>query len=284
MAAYYSIISAQIRPEIQEKVSIGFLLIGEGKVFFNFSKNKLSAVKGLIPDSSFKLLRDSLRNIESTVLIENTKEQSQLLITESLKKNSFSIEHINYLSRYNNNILSLSGPKKIDLLPTEEIFFKLFKKFIDDSETVTPEIKYNNIESFKAENKVQLSKHFNIDREFTVNEIPNLIAPVRVDLLGRNEIPVYVQAVDLDRIVYHIENDLAQLAFLKLAFEELNQNAKGFVLTREPDKKEQKQHDIWKQLRSNKQFEYIDLSEPEKVLQYAEAHNVIPLIIDPGEL
>jgi hypothetical protein len=283
MATYYSILSVHIRPEIQEKISIGFLLVGEGKVFFNFSRNKLLAAKGLLPDTSFRLLKDSLKNIETTAAIESNKDNAQLLLNDSLKKNTFSVSYIDYLSRYNNNVLSFSTPKKIDIQASEEIYDQLFNKFIDDSETVTAISKTNNVDRFKANNKVQLVKHFNVDREFTSIEIPKLIAPVKVDLLGKNEIPVYVQAVDLDKMVYHIEYELAQLAFLNLAFNEEEKPAKGFVLSREPDKKEFKQHNIWKQLRSSKQFEYIDLSEPEKILEYAKKHGVQPLVADISE-
>jgi hypothetical protein len=257
-------LSVQIRPEIQEKMSIGFLLVGDGNVFFNFSKNKLSAAKGLLQDAPFKLLRDSIRNMENTALIENNKEDSPLLINDPLKRNTFSMNYIDYLSRYNNNILSFSSPKKIDIQASGEVFNKLFKKFIDGSEIVTPTIKESNIEAFKTSNRVQLIRYFNVDREFTSKEIPGLIAPVKVDLIGENEIPVYIQGVDLDKMVYHVENELAQLTFLNLAFIEADKKAKGFVLSHEPDKKEYKQHDIWKQLRSNKQFEYIDVSETGK--------------------
>lgn len=283
MATHYSILSVQIRPEIQEKISIGFLLVGEGKVFFNFSKNKLSAAKGLLPEGSFRLLKDSLKNIETTAVMENNKGVSQLLLNDALKKNTFSMSYIDYLSRYNNNVLSFSAPKKIDIQPTEEIYNKLFNQFIDDSEIVTAISRANNADTFKANNKVQLIKHFNVDREFTSIEIPKLIAPVKVDLLGKNEIPVYIQAVDLDKKIYHIEYELAQLAFLNLAFIEENKEAKGFVLSSEPDKKEIKQHNIWKQLRSSKQFEYIDLSESEKILEYAKKHGVQPLVADIAE-
>ena len=215
--------------------------------------------------------------------MENNKDAAQLLLNDTLKKNTFSMSYLDYLSRYNNNVLSFSAPKKIDVEPSEEIYNKLFNKFIDDSEIVTTISKTNNADVFKVNNRVQLIKHFNVDREFTSIEIPKLIAPVKVDLLGKNEIPVYVQAVDLDKKIYHIEYELAQLVLLNLAFTEEKKPAKGFVLSREPDRKEVTQHNIWKQLRSSKQFEYIDLSEPEKILDYAKKHGVQPLVANITE-
>ena len=283
MENYYSILSVQIRPEIQEKISIGFLLVGEGKVYFNYSKNKLSVAKSLLSDNGYKLLKDSIKNIEATAINEskNSELGKQLLISPAMEKNSFSIDYIVYLSRYNNNVLSFSAPKKIDVSLSQDIFSKLFSKFIDSTEFVPAIIRVNTVDTFKAAHRVTLDKHFNVEREFTSVEIPNLIAPVRVDLLGKNEIPVYMQSIDLNRNVYNIENDLAQLFFLRLAFAT---NSKGFVLTSEPDKKEKKQHDIWSQLRSSKLFEYVDLSEAEKIIQYAEEHNVLPLVGNSGAI
>src|SRR5260221_5995308 len=137
MSTHYSILSVQIRPEIQEKISIGFLLIEGNTVFFDFSKNKLAAAKGLLPDSSFSLLKDSLKNIETTALKESSYS-SQPAIHDSLKKNTFSMDYLTYLSKYNNNVLSFSAPKKIDIPASNEVFNKLFNKFIDDTEMVMP--------------------------------------------------------------------------------------------------------------------------------------------------
>jgi len=285
MTTHYSILSVNIRPEIQEKISIGFLLVCDSQVFFNYSKNKLSAAKSLLTDHGYRMLRDSLKNVESAAVNENEKlnVRKQMLLSSSLENSSFSISYISYISRYNNNVLSFSAPKKIDVAGSEEIFFKLFRLMVDDSESLPSVLLSNNLESFKTVNRPRLKKYFNVEKEFTSNEIPNLLAPVKVDLIGRNDKPVYAQSIELNRIVYHIENDLAQLLLLQNAFASENKSAKGFVLTSEPDKRETKQHNIWNQLRNNRLFEYVDISEGEKIIQYAEAHNVQPLVADDFE-
>lgn len=280
MFSHYSILSVQIRPEIQEKLSIGFLLVGSGKVFFNISKNKLSAARGLLPENSFKILKDSLHNIEAKAKSENDQGDRQLLIDDSFKINTFSIQYIEYLSRYSNNILNFSSPKQIDIKATEFVFKNLFHKYVDDElhEKLIFQSKKNTVELFKIDFKDRLVKHFNIDRNFTSKEIPSLIVPVTIDLFGKNDIPVYAQAVDLSKTIYHLENDLAQLFFLDAAFKAENKAAKAFVIAEEPSKKDEKQHTIWKNLKNSKQFTYIPLTEQEQVLEYAEEHGVKPVL------
>lgn len=286
METHYSILSAQIRPEIGESITIGFVLAGEGNVVhFNYSKNKLAAAKALLKENAFRLLKDAIKNIEITALTENAspaQEAMQLTLSASLKKNSFSWQYLSYLSRYNNNILTFSSPRKIDVPATQEMFLSLFNKFIDDTEPAHLPAKRNGIEAFKQQNKENLGRYYNIDKEITSKEITSLITPVKVDFVGQNEIPVYIQSVDLEKNIYHIQNDLAQLAFLDLAFIDQDKKAKGFVIAAEPSKKEIRQHEVWKQLKSNKQFEYIDITETSRILEYAEKHGVHPLIAEEG--
>jgi len=283
MATYYSILSVLIRPEIQEKISVGLLLFDKKKIFFNYSKNKLHAAKSLLQEDAYKLLKDSIRNIENKAINENdllgSRNSKQLVFNDEMLLNSFSPDYISYLSRYNNNILSFTTPKKIDLSAEDKIFKKLFSKFIDVNEKIDSGIpKPKSIEIFKQQNKPRLVKHFNVDKEVSSTEIPNLIMPVKVDFLGRNEIPVYVQTIDLDRRLYDIENDVAVLLSLNSAFNQNKEKAKGFVIAQEPAPNDKKQHGIWNELRKSPLFEYVDISEGEKVIEYAQKHNVFPLI------
>ena len=78
MLTHYSILSAQIRPEIQEKISVGFLMIGEqGEVIFEYSPNKLGIAKKLLTPNSYLQLKDSLNNISSMYNKELRKNDIQ---------------------------------------------------------------------------------------------------------------------------------------------------------------------------------------------------------------
>lgn len=285
MATYYSILSVLIRPELQEKISLGLLLFDQEKIFFNYSKNKLTASKALLPDDSYRLLVDSIKNIKNRAINQNdllgSKIASQYTLQDEMLLNSFSPEYISYLSRYSNNTLSFTDPKGIDVQASDSIYKQLFSKFIDSNEQAISGIPQSkSIEFFKERNMPRLTKYFNIDRKISSREIPNLIMPVKVDMLGQNGMPVYVQTIDMDRRTYDIEYDIGVILSLHTAFEQNNKESKGFILSQEPYQKDKEQYSIWEELRKSSIFEFVDISEGEKIIEYAEKNNVHPLLIE----
>lgn len=279
---HYSILSVLIRPEIQEKITIGFLLMDDKNVFFNYSKNKLSVAKNLLPDNSYKSLKDALQNIQSTVEIQHFRNQPNDLGFE--KPNTFTKAYIDYLSRYNNNILSFTSPKEIELEATQNIFSKLYNKFIDDAPIIEKQNFVTAIEQFKQSKRDVLSKHFNIDKEVTHKEIPDLIVPVTITLIGQNEVPTFVQSLDLEKRTDFLTHDISEILFLQKAFSTKPNKCVAMTITNEPNKKDfPTQHDIWEQLRKIKDIDNFDISEAEKIIQYAKDHSVQPfLAIEEG--
>ena len=274
MQAHFSILSASIRPEIQEQVAIGLMLVGSDNVNFRFSKNKIAVVKELMSQQAVKYLKDTLKQISSTVSDENEKFKGLYADSEILNK-SFSLSYLEYLSRYSNNLLIFSKPKTIELQVSDDLFESLFKKYVDEYEFIETISEPRSFDSNRTAffNKVQ--PYFNIEQEVTPEIVPGLIMPVKVDLIGKNDIPVYAQAIDLERQNYHIQNDLAVLFMLNKALV----NAKGFHISSEPNKKLfPHQHDTWKSIKDWNDSEYIDLSEVEKIEEYATLHGVVPLV------
>ena len=277
MATQYSILSVLIRPEIQEKITIGFLLMDENNVFFNFSKNKLAAAKSLLSSNAYKSLKDALYNINATSENQHLKEQPNTII--SRKSNTFSKSYIEYLSRYNNNILSFSSPKEIELDATIDIFSKLYRKFIDNSTIIEKKPLTNYIQRFKQEKRLILSKHFNIDRKVTNKEIPNLIVPVTVTFIGQNEVPTFVQSLDFEKRTDFLSNDISEILYLQRAFKDENKDSVAMSIINEPDRiKFPQQHEIWRQLRNTSGITHYDISEADAVIEYAEKHNVKPFL------
>ena len=132
MTTYYSIISALIRPEIEEKITIGLLLFDNGsQLYFSFSTNKLNIAKQLLPANSYNSLEDAIHNVQATALHQQQKTASTA--SNQVCVDPINSSYIHYLSRYNNNIMSFSAPKEIDVAATESVFNKLYAKFIDDS-------------------------------------------------------------------------------------------------------------------------------------------------------
>lgn len=274
MQSHFSILSASIRPEIQEQVAIGLMLVGSDHVHFRFSKNKLAVVKELISGQALKYLKDTLKQISMASDQENEKFKGLFAGSETINK-SFSLGYLEYLSRYSSNLLSFSPPKTIELPSNEGLFETLFKKYIDEFAYIENISEPRSFDNDRTEFFTRVQPFFNVEQEVTPEIIPGLIMSVKVDLIGKNDIPVYAQAIDLERQNYHIQNDLAVLFMLNKAFD----NAKGFHISSEPDRKLfPRQHETWKSIKDWKDSEYVDLSEVKKIEEYANDHGVVPLV------
>jgi len=98
---------------------------------------------------------------------------------------------------------------------------------------------------------------------------------VNVDMIGKNEVPVFSQLIDFERHLNFIQQDVSVLEFLFNAFE--NQNPKSFLVGNEPDKNAYpKSHTAWNDLRNYSKFVFIALEEIDRVKVYAEEHGVLP--------
>ncbi len=89
----YSIIYADIRPEINERLSLGVLTIEDDKVQVRHSEKKLKVLKQLYSPKEYHTIASIVRN--------------------GLRQ-SLSVETLNYLTRYSNNLISFSPIQTID--------------------------------------------------------------------------------------------------------------------------------------------------------------------------
>lgn len=97
----FSIIYAQLRPEIKERISVGLIVLSDKGVKIRYSEKKLRALKGLYPAAQYAFLARVVRSMPSN---ENIK----------------SVEAVDYLSRYSNNTITVSKVDSIDLEETEQ--------------------------------------------------------------------------------------------------------------------------------------------------------------------
>ena len=107
----YSIIYAVIRPEIAERVSLGLIFVDGDKIDVRYSQQKLEAVRGLFPPKEYEFLSQVVSSMPTSGKI-NT------------------IEDINYLTRYSNNLIAVSPLQSIDIEPTEQSKARLFQNYI----------------------------------------------------------------------------------------------------------------------------------------------------------
>lgn len=282
MVTQYSILSVLIRPEIQEKISIGLLLFDTDEVYFSFSKNKLQISRELLSGSSYKILKEILENIERKVETDNLKQSDKKkfkIYKNRVSDNTFSTSYISYLSKYSNNVISFTNPKEIYLEINNQNFSSLFRKYVDDIiefAEVTPRLK--PVEYIKNQFGEKIKEHYDFNKEVTHEQVQNLIAPVRIDFTGRNEIDVYAQTVDMEAGASSVANHINAFVQLKTTYQKNNIPIQDFFIAKEPAKELfPKQHDMWNQLRNSDILNYLDLSESEAIITYAEQHGVVPV-------
>ncbi|WP_028907610.1 hypothetical protein [Xylanibacter ruminicola] len=107
----YSIIYVVIRPEISEKISIGMIIYDGESIDVRYSRLKINALTGLLPQKECVFV---------------TKVVSQI----KRKKRLNTLDDVNYLARYSNNLIAFSPLKSIDVPPTAYSKNWLYKKYV----------------------------------------------------------------------------------------------------------------------------------------------------------
>ncbi len=110
----YSIIYADIRPEITERLSLGILTIDQDKVKVYYSQKKLEIVKLLYTEKEYKAISAIVR-----------KELRELA----------SVEVLQYLTRYSNNLISFSPIQRIDKTQANINGEWLYKNYVYNAAT-----------------------------------------------------------------------------------------------------------------------------------------------------
>ncbi len=105
----YSIIYAAIRPEISEQISLGLILVNNGRVKIRYSAKKLRALKGFYSANEYKFLSKAVRSLKEPIRTE---------------------EEINYMTRYSNNMLTVSRLQSIDLDSSNSNEDWLFRNYV----------------------------------------------------------------------------------------------------------------------------------------------------------
>lgn len=273
MSSYLSVISAVIRPEIKEKISIGLLLIGGGNFFLEFSRNKIEVLGQLLSDDSFRAVKLNVKSFEKMASSNEGRFNlfaGNLTATEKIKNTVFGESYLTYLSKYKNNLITFSEPNPITLNATTEVFNKLFNNLVDERGVDTAhKIERGHFHKFR-ESSI-LRDRFNYNYEVNQDVFPDLIIPIKIDFVGRNERPTFVKLMDLERRKDFITNDVSKFNFIKDSI----QDSQRFIVSREPDKNRYRtQHQIWQNLRNTRLFDYIDESEIERLETYAVGHDV----------
>ncbi|AQG81573.1 hypothetical protein [Spirosoma montaniterrae] len=284
MKTFYSIVYANIRPSVDERVSIALLLRDEQRIIFHHAPEKLDALRMLMPSEAFSLLRVLVKNLDEYIANpEPVNEHFNYKVAiEPFERRFLDRGYVSYLATYSNNLLTFSEPKAIDLPVTDEAFTQLFKKYIhQDWETARRQAtRSQSIERVRRELYPKVKGRVNLDSTITNQILPNLVTPTKVNIAGRNEVSMVAQVIEFDKKQpYSLEADVNRMLALARAFEANGEtNGKYFIIGKEPGLALPFQRSIWQNIRQQPTFEFVPDTETARIDEYIVEHNVQPLI------
>ncbi len=274
MKTFYSIISVVINPITSDKIATGLLLSDGQNSLYTYSGNRLSFIKSLVSKEQFSFIKDYLKSFNEIIEKIDTNPEEQMAFDYADDKLIINEPYFEYMSVYGHNVVTASKPVQIDVSVNKNNFNQLFQKFIGKEVKIPSKDKKNIIE-VKDNFTTSVTEYFSIEKELTSENYPNLIFPVTMDLFGKNENYVIGQFIDLERQLNYIKNDYFDLEKIDEAIAD-NQSIKYFISS-EPDKKVYThQHQLWQYIRKHSKFTYVDISEVDKIKEYAKKHDVKP--------
>ncbi|WP_425391624.1 hypothetical protein [Ekhidna sp.] len=275
MKTTYSILYTPIKTIGQERLNLGMIMIDDyGNIQFDFAKEKLKASKKLFDDDGYKLLVSYLNAIETKL-----SKKDELIDSRS----KFNTGYLDYLSNYSNNLLSFSKPVDIDIDLSDSNFNHLFSKYIFkrvEVEKLTP-LK-SRIDSLKLEVLPRVKERVNVNVDLDADTFDFVMFNMRIDMMGRNDMPVLNQFIDFETSNRTIQKQLTDyLSIVKPLELREKKPGKFFIVADEPSKKEIKQHLIWRHLMdspliSEKIVEVAPTNEIGRIEDYLKEHDVKP--------
>lgn len=279
MKTLFSILYVPISTTLDEKVSIGLIMFNGEQHFFKYSASKLLAIKGLLDSESNTILKTYLRTLEREINNDEDNVDELFKVGNAPKANWVNSSYISYLSKYSNNLIQFSEAKTIDIELSNSNFKKVFEKYIFQyDEPIVVGESFDVYKKVKSKLYPNIVGKVNVDITITPNDFKNLIAPVEVNFIGVNGVPVAGQAINFEKQHYNLENDVTRFVALTKALElDGQKDGKYFVLGREPKvNHNDKNHLMWEQIRDSDFLEFVDIDEIGIVEEYINDKNVTP--------
>ncbi|GGC14614.1 hypothetical protein GCM10011386_02920 [Parapedobacter defluvii] len=270
MRTFYSILYCSIRPNQDERITIGLFMADGVQCHFAYAADKLNVIKDLLPDGGYQLVKSNLRAIEQLA----TSCQSDLL--KGHKGQRFLSEsYLEYLSVYANNLLTFSKPVPLNVALDEHTFDRLFEKFVftlpQQRQKVPDSTAYAKRRLVKS-----IGRHVNFDVELTENDFAGLIVPSKVSFIGRNDVKVVGEISDFSKALHILKPQIGAHLFLVDTIRRQEKDAKFFFVGDEPSKKLKDHHDIWESLKNYQPIEWVPTDEVQQIEEYMADHDVSP--------
>ncbi len=270
MKTFYSILYCSIRPNQDERITIGLFMADGVQCYFAYAADKLSVIKDLLPDGGYQLIKSNLRAIEQLA----ASCQSDLL--KGHKGQRFLSEsYLEYLSVYANNLLTFSKPVPLNVTLDENTFNKLFEKFVFTLPKQQQK-EHDSVAYAKRRLVKSIGGRVNFDVELTENDVIGLIIPSKVAFIGRNDVKVVGEISDFGKALHVLKPQIGAHLFLVDTIRHHEKDAKFFFVGDEPSKKLKDHHDIWKSLKTYKPIQLVPTDEVQQIEEYVAEHEVSP--------
>lgn len=276
MKTYYSIVSISPNPALNEKFNVGLLCVASNHTYFHFSQAKLKIVSKLLSANAAKLVLTALEGIDSKI---NAKAEEKSLLFAQEGLSMVAEPYINYLHRYNNNLVQFTPTTEIDIEMSQSVFEQLFRKYIYSDEIFTTH------EILKAPNFTNVRNHFkrlaqpyaNTNFPVTNEVIPDLVVPVTVDVFGKNGAFVTGHATDFQKQFNFLQNDLSTYLYLVEHAKRTDSDSTCFLLANEPSKQAKPNHDLWTSIRKSGLIKLVPVDESERIIEFMKDKGVQPV-------
>ena len=268
-----------LNASLKEKVSIGLIMSNGEKTKFQISEAKLSVLKQLLPKENYNVLKSYFKSIKTEIDKSlNYNQEYDLNIKTEISNNWISREYINYLHRYSNNLVKFSEAKKIDIPLNNSAFEVLFSKYVFEKEDEnTLEKHREDIFEIVRENLYpRIKSNVNIDSVVNPMDFKELISPVNINFLGKNGEIVSGQTIDFSKRYVDLERDLTKYISFTKAVDYEKGGGHYFLVGNEPQKKNNKNHAIWKHIFESHIVDYVDVKETELIQEYVKSKGVQP--------
>lgn len=277
MKTIYSILYVTLNASLNERVSMGLLMSNGEQHVFDFSSEKLLAIKGIINPNGYQLVKAYFKNISRSINNDSISNE-HLFNNLSSKRNWISEGYISYLSKYSNNLIQFSEAKVIDIELNHSNFNKLFEKYIfNRGEEPLTEKRESVLKKVKRRLYPKIDTRVNLDQPLDSSHFENLFTPLEVNFIGINGVTVTGQTLDFEKKHYNLENDIARFVSLTKAIE-LKERRRGqyYVIGREPTIGDKKNHGLWEQIRDAEFLEFVDVDDVGLVEEYMVRNDVKP--------
>ena len=278
----YTTVYLQTNAASRERLAVGLLLVEEGaqRIRFAYSSRKLGLGRELIGRGQLRQVRWALDNIHQRVATWNEPTAAgQLAFPAALAQAPFTDRYLDYLHRYQQNLLQYGAPVGIDLPCTDANFAFLYQEQVDDAPEPS-KISDERRRLLSVPEREIIRTRFNHNVRVDQHVDARIDIPVRVSLLGKNGEDYYGKIIDSYRPIQFIDNDTSSFYALTVQ----TQGSKHYVISQEPDKLlYPKQHRAWDTLRRVDKFSYLDVSEIGVLEEVAESNGVHKLFADEEE-